>query len=384
MIKVGIIGTGAISGSHIEGYLAFPERCKIVALVNIVLEEAQQKVKAYDLNDVVILEDASQLLTLEEKPDIVSLCVPPSLHCDIAVAMLEAGIGVLCEKPLAPTLEECDKMIAAAQKSGALLSTVSQNRFKHDAVKAKALVDSGLMGKQNSALVTSLWWRGENYYNLSWRGRWETEGGGCTLVHGIHHIDLMLSLMGKVSSVTAMANNMSHTNSEVEDISMSMVEFESGAIGTVVSSIIHHGEEQRLIVDAQNASVELPFRINANEQLENGFPKENVELLNSLNKFVDEVKTEYTGHTAQIDDVLRAMETSTLPSVTGEDGRMAIEFIAATYQSAFTKQMVKLPMTSADAFYTKEGICSSSTKFYEKTVSIESFKNNEIQVGGTL
>lgn len=384
MIKVGIIGTGAISGSHIEGYLAFPERCKIVTLVNIVLEEAQQKVKAYDLNDVVILEDARQLLTLEEKPDIVSLCVPPSLHCEIAVAMLEAGIGVLCEKPLAPTLEECDKMIAAAQKSGALLSTVSQNRFKPDSIKAKALVDSGLMGKQNSALVTSLWWRGENYYNLSWRGRWETEGGGCTLVHGIHHIDLMLSLMGKVSSVTAMANNMAHTNSEVEDISMSMVEFESGAVGTVVSSIIHHGEEQRLIIDAQNASVELPLRINASEQLENGFPKDNEELLNTLNKFVDEVKTEYTGHTAQIDDVLRAMETSTSPSVSGEDGRRAIEFIAATYQSAFTKKTVKLPMTSADAFYTNEGICSNSTKFYKKTVSIESFKNNEIQVGGTL
>lgn len=384
MIKVAIIGIGAISDSHIEGYLAFPERCKIVALVDLSKEKAQAKIDLHKLNNAIVVTDALELLKLPEKPDLVSLCLPPSLHCDIAVSLLEAGIGVLCEKPLAPTLEECDKMIAAAKKSGAMLSTVAQNRFKPDSVKARALVQSGLMGKLHSALVTSLWWRGENYYNLSWRGRWETEGGGCTLIHGIHHIDMLLSMMGKVSSITAMVSNQAHTNSEVEDISMSLVKFESDAVGTVISSLLHHGEEQRLIIDAEKASVELPLRINSNEQLENGFPKDNEDLINKLKDLADSIKTNYTGHTAQIDDVLHALEHHTAPTVDGEDGRRAIEFIAATYQSAFTKKTVNLPMTPADPFYTKDGIVAGSTRFYEKSVSIDGFKNNEIQVGGTL
>lgn len=384
MINVAIIGTGAISDSHIEGYLAFPERCKIVALVDLSIEKAQAKIDSHKLTTAIAVTDALELLRMPEKPDLVSICLPPSLHCDIAVSMLEAGVGVLCEKPLAPTLDECDKMIAAAKKSGAMLSTVAQNRFKPDSVKARALVQSGLMGKQYSALVTSLWWRGENYYNLSWRGRWETEGGGCTLIHGIHHIDLLLSMMGKVSSVTAMVNNVAHTNSEVEDISMSLVKFETGAVGTVVSSLLHHGEEQRLIIDAQNASVELPLRIYANEQLENGFPKDNGDLLHSLKSLTDSMKIDYTGHTAQINDVLHALESHTAPTVDGEDGRRAIEFIVATYQSAFTKKTVNLPMTPADPFYTKEGIVAGSTRFYEKSVSIDGFENDKIQVGGTL
>ncbi|MEA5051280.1 MAG: Gfo/Idh/MocA family oxidoreductase [Oscillospiraceae bacterium] len=384
MIKVAIIGTGAISDSHIEGYLTFPERCRITALVDVHKEKAQAKIDDHHLTGAVAVGDALELLGASEKPDLVSLCLPPSLHCDIAVAMLDAGIGVLCEKPLAPTLEECDRMIAAAKKSGALLATVAQNRFKPDAVKARALVDSGLMGKQYAALVTSLWWRGENYYNLSWRGRWETEGGGCTLIHGIHHIDLFLSLMGPVESVTATVDNEAHTNSEVEDISMCLVRFKSGAVGTVVSSLLHHGEEQRLIIDAEKASVELPLHIYADEQLENGFPKENEALLRKLQDLADGVETKYTAHTAEIDDVLRALETGTSPFVTGEDGRRAIEFIAATYQSAFTKKTVHLPMTPADPFYTKAGIVAGATKFYTKSVSIEGFKNDKIQVGGTL
>ncbi len=275
-------------------------------------------------------------------------------------------------------------MVAAAKKSGAMLSTVAQNRFKPDCLKARALVQSDLMGKPCAALVTSLWWRGENYYNLSWRGRWETEGGGCTLIHGIHHIDLFLSLMGEVASVTAMVDNEAHSNSEVEDISMCLVKFQSGAVGTMVSSLLHHGEEQRLILDAEHASVELPLRIHANQQMENGFPEDNVQVLERLQSVADKVSAPYTGHTAQIDDVLTAMENGTAPMVTGEDGRRAIAFIAAVYQSAFTKKTVTLPLTEKDPFYTKAGVVAHAVKFHEKTVSVDDFKDNRIQVGGTL
>lgn len=382
MIRVAIVGVGAISNSHIEAYQTFPERCEIVALVDRSIEKAEAKADAYGLK-VAILDDAAKL---KEIPglDLVSICLPPSLHCEVAVDLLEAGIHVLCEKPLALSVAECDRMLEAAKKSGKTLSTVAQNRFKPDVVKAHALCGEGMLGTLLSSLVTSLWWRGENYYNLDWRGRWDSEGGGCTITHGIHHIDLMLWLMGEAEEVTAAAANRAHTNSELEDISTAIVRFKSGAVGTLVASILHHGEEQRMIVDGSDASVELPLRIRASRQLENGFPEDNTEALERLQRFVDNIKPGYTGHTAQIDDVLAALENGRESAVTGRDGRRAIELIMALYQSAFTGKPVQLPLTPADPFYTQQGLLGGVTRFYEKTVSIDRFNDDTIQVGGTL
>lgn len=382
MINVAIIGTGAICDSHIEAYRRFPKRCRIVAMVDIHIEKAQAKIDNNGL-DAVALADYHELCTMKEL-DMVSICLPPSEHAKVAVDFLHAGKHVLCEKPLAPTLEECDAMIAAAKEGNCNLSTVAQNRFKPDVVKVKKLVDSGLLGTKHFAQASSLWWRGENYYNLWWRGRWESEGGGCTLIHGIHHIDLFLWLMGKPAEITALVCNRAHTNSEVEDISISTVRFADGAMGNVIASILHHGEEQRLILDAQNGSVEIPFALHANNQLENGFPYDNEEMLQKMQAFCDAVEIPYFGHAGQIDDVLNAIETGGQPLVTGEDGRLAIEFISATYQSAFTGKTVKLPMTPADLFYTKKGILANAVRFFNKTTSVDNFQNDKIQVGGTL
>ena len=382
MINVAIIGIGAISDSHIQAYLQFKDRCKITVLVDKSKEKAQGKIDQYGLDAVVV--DSHTYLKDREDVDLVSICLPPGLHTEVACEMLKAGKHVLCEKPLAPTVEECDLMIQTAKESNKVLSVVAQNRFKPDVIRVKKLVDSGILGKKHYALASSLWWRGENYYNLSWRGRWDTEGGGCTLIHGIHHIDLFLWMMGKPKQITAEVNNRAHTNSEVEDISLSAVKFEDGSVGSMITSIIHHGEEQRIILDAEHGSVELPFAIHASKQLENGFPEDNMEKLQEMQEFCDNIKVEYSGHTGQIDDVLTAIETGRKPLITGEDGRLAIEFISALYQSAFLKQPVNLPITKDDPFYSKAGILQSATKFYEKTVSIDKFNKNEIQVGGTL
>lgn len=384
LIQVAIIGVGAISDSHMEGFAAFPEYCRIAALVDRMPERAAKKAAWHHLDGVSIYSSIDEMVTAEETITLASICLPPSLHCETAVKLLERGIHVLCEKPLAPTLEECDRMLAAAERGGAILSAVAQNRFKADVVKAKKLVDSGILGKTYFAQVYSLWWRGTNYYNLEWRGRWETEGGGCTMIHGIHHIDLFLWLMGDVESVAAAAGNQAHDNSEVEDISMSMVRFKSGAMGSVVCSILHHGEEQRLILDSEWGSVGLPLQLHANRQMENGFPEENMPLLTRMQSFCDNITLEYTGHQAQIKDVLEAIREGRPPLVTGVDGRRAIEFITAVYQSAFTGKTVFFPVGENDPFYSKAGFSDSAVRYYEKTVSVAAFNNDKIQVGGSL
>jgi len=199
MTGVAIIGTGDIAGYHIAAYQALAGRCEVRAVVDIFPGKARIKADKYGL----ACDAVADYHDLLERDDIqlVSVCLPPALHCQVSVDFLLAGKHVLCEKPMAPTLEECDAMLAAEKKGGARLSIVAQNRFKPDVMKTKALLDTGALGELLFAQANSLWWRGARYYDLWWRGTWEKEGGGCTFIHAVHHIDLLLWLMGSALEV---------------------------------------------------------------------------------------------------------------------------------------------------------------------------------------
>ncbi|MDY5483602.1 MAG: Gfo/Idh/MocA family oxidoreductase [Clostridium sp.] len=383
MIGVAILGAGDIANIHIEAYQQFGQRCHIVALADIFTEKAQEKKEKYGL-DCDVVGDYRELL---ERDDIqlVSVCLPPSMHCETSVAFLERGIHVLCEKPMAPCLEECDRMLAAAKAGQAKLSIVAQNRFKQDIMKTKALLDQKALGDVYFVQANSTWWRGDNYYDLWWRGTWEKEGGGCTFIHAVHHIDLLLWLMGDVKELSALVSNQNHHNSEVEDVSISTIRFRSGAVGVMTANLLHHGEEQRFIIDAEKGTIEIPHKLSVSRQQQNGYPEDDVEAREALQEAfrrIDDLK--YTDHCGQIENMLTAIEQDTDPLISGEEGRKTLEFISAVYQSAFTGQTVKFPMTSEDLFYTKEGILSKAVKFHEKTKSVSNYADTGIKVGGTL
>jgi len=383
MIGVAIIGTGDIAGYHIEAYLGLGDRCAIRALVDILPEKARQKADKYNL-DCEAVADYHDLLY---RPDIqlVSICLPPAQHCAVTVDFLLAGKHVLCEKPMAPTLDECDRMLAAQQQGRARLSIVAQNRFKPDIMRTKLLLETGALGTLLVAQASSLWWRGSKYYDLWWRGTWEKEGGGCTFIHAVHHIDLLLWLMGEVREVRAIVGNRNHGNSEVEDVSITTIQFKSGAVGTLIASLLHHGEEQRFIIDGVNGSIEIPHRISVSRQMDNGYPEaDEPKRLELEALFAGLPQPAHAEHRGQIDDMVSAIEQGTDPLVGGEDGRRTIEFISAVYQSAFTGVPVSLPMTQKDSFYTKEGIMTVATRFHQKTASIASYADSGISVGGTL
>ena len=129
--------------------------------------------------------------------------MPPSEHAQAAIFMLEAGKHVLIKKPMALSLVDCDRIIKASAGSKKLLSVISQNRYKVPVMKVKRLIDEQAGERILFCTVNSLWWRGENYYDLWWRSRWETEGGGCLINHAVHHVDLLQWMVGMPSKVTA-------------------------------------------------------------------------------------------------------------------------------------------------------------------------------------
>jgi predicted dehydrogenase len=384
MIRVAIIGAGNISSLHIEGYLTFPDQCGITALCDIEPEKCTEKKEKYHIKGPQIFSSHTEMLeTLKGQIDLVSVCTPPYTHAEITIDCLKAGCNVLVEKPMAASLEECDAMLKAEKESGKTLICVAQNRFRAPIRGLKRVLDSGMIGRILHAQVDSFWWRGFHYYDLWWRGKWDTEGGGCTLNHAVHHIDMLIWMMGLPEKVTAVISNAAHSNAEVEDISVAVLQYPQGVLAQVTSSVIHHGEEQQLIFQGEKARVSAPWKVWANKPAANAFPmkEHNEELEKQLNDYINALPPlAYSGHTGEIENTLTALEQKIPPAITGQDGRKTLELITGIYKSGATGRTVTLPLSTEDPFYTVKGIMAGVPHFYEKTGSVKDFKG-DITVG---
>ena len=382
MLNVAIIGTGSISNLHIEGLAHFKNKATIVALVDINAETCQKKKEAHGLTDVPIFESHEALLKSGLKVDLVHICTPPYTHAPLAIACMDAGIHVLVEKPMAPSIKECDDILAAEKRNGVTLAAVAQNRFRDSVSRLKSLADSGVAGKIRAAHVNSLWWRGLPYYDLWWRGTWEKEGGGPTLNHAVHHIDMINWIQNKMPvEVTSVLTNVMHHNSEVEDLSFATLKYDDGAVASVTSSVVHHGEEQGIELQFEHAKIATPFAVAANVSADNGFPSVNTDLIDTITRMYDDTPAlPHEAHAGQIGNLLYAILAGKKPAITGQDGENTIELITAIYKAGFLKQTVTLPITPDDAYYTFDGILKNAPRFYQKSANKATLGDEAITV----
>lgn len=377
MIGVAMVGTGGISPRHLQAYLTFSARAEIRALVDIVPERAHEKAKTLNISAPVY--DAYQRILDDPGIQLVSIATPPSTHAEIAMAALAAGKHVLIEKPMASSLAECDQMIQCAKDAGRVLSVVAQNRFRTPMMKLKQILDSGVIGRVLHVAVESYWWRGPQYYDLWWRGTWESEGGGVTLNHAVHHIDALQWMMGSPASLTAEMGNVGHENAEVEDVSVAILRFQQGAMGQLTSSVVHHGQEQKLLFQGERAAVGFPWQIQAERPQPNGFPVANRGLVEEIQALYDSYPAlTYEHHLGQIDDVLTAIEHQKAPLIDGQSGRRTLEIITAIYESATLGKRVMLPLGPDSTFYQKDDLLRQVPRFHTKSHSVDAFSVNEI------
>jgi len=383
MINIAIVGCGNISGAHIGSYLKFADRCKIVALVDIFPEKAEAAKKRFKLEGAAVFSSHEEMLDSGVAIDLVSNCTPPYVHASISINCMNKGLHVLVEKPMATCLAECDEMLAAEKRNGVILSCGAQNRFLNIISKLKELADSGIAGKVRCAHVDSLWWRGHCYYDLWWRGTWEKEGGGPTLNHAVHQIDMINWIQKELpTEVTAVLSNVMHDNSECEDLSFAILKYAGGSLAEVTSSVIHHGGTQSIVLQCENAKIAAPFSVAAEKSKPNGFGEPNVELEKEITDKYNSLQTrEHEGFDGEIDDVLSAIENNSRPLITGEDGRKTVELITAIYKSGCLKQTVSLPLSKDDEFYTFDGILKNAIRFNKKIKSTENLGDDEITLG---
>jgi predicted dehydrogenase len=330
MIDVAIVGTGVIAGFHAE---ALDGRARIVAATDVDAAALSAYQSTWSVPAGYPSLDA---LLAQEKPDLVALCTPPGLHASQAVACLSRGISVLCEKPPVLGLAELDAIAAAA--GDAFFATVFQHRFGSGAANLRRLVGDPRLGRPTSAVCHTLWFRPDEYFAVPWRGKWEVEGGGPTMGHGIHQFDLLLSIMGEWREVVAVAARQAKPTA-TEDLSSAIVTFANGAVATVVNSIVSPREQSYLRFDFEHTSVELDHVY--------GYGDDNWRVTAAPGHAdVEAVWAEGptgtpSGHHAQYAAVLDALADGAAPPVTLADTRMTVELIAAIYCSAFTGVRVR-------------------------------------------
>ncbi len=232
-LNVAVVGLG-MGKAHLRGYAANP-RAEIVAVVDVNPERLKAVQEEYP--QVRIFTDHKEMLK-EIQPDLVSVVLPNFLHEPVSVDCLEAGADVLCDKPLAHSLESALRIEQAVARTGNQLYMNLSQRFSGPHLQAKAMVDAGALGEVYQGYTE--WTRRDGMPGFGgWFGQKDKSGGGPLIDLGVHRIDLALWLMGSPKPVTV-SGSLHHRRGmplakktgqhfDVEDFASGFIRFENGA-----------------------------------------------------------------------------------------------------------------------------------------------------------
>ena len=249
-LRCALVGTGAIANAHARAIAAHPH-AELVAVTDHSRAAADDFAARWRVP--AVYDDLDGLLAAEH-PDVVHVCTPPGAHHDQTITALAAGAHVVVEKPPASSLDELDDMRAAATAAGKQLAVVFQQRTGTAPAHFRRLLQDGALGRPLIAVCETLWYRDAAYFAVPWRGKWDTEGGGTTLGHGIHQLDLLAFLLGDWASVQGRLWRLDR-ETETEDASTATVTFASGVVAQVVTSAVSPRETSSIRIDTQKATI---------------------------------------------------------------------------------------------------------------------------------
>ena len=230
-IKFALIGCSRIGERH-AGHIH--EKGVLTAVCDVDAGKAESLAKKYHAKSYTSLEE---LLASEKDIDVVSVCTPNGLHAEHSIKALKAGFHVLCEKPMAINSFDCGEMIKVAEKMNRRLFVIKQNRYNPPVVAIREAIDAGKLGKIFNVQLTCFWNRNDDYYRNSWKGTLSLDGGSLYTQFS-HFIDLLYWFFGDIRSVATFTRNFAHKESiEFEDSGVAILDFYSGAIGTVNFSV---------------------------------------------------------------------------------------------------------------------------------------------------
>ncbi|MES2438431.1 MAG: Gfo/Idh/MocA family oxidoreductase [Verrucomicrobiota bacterium] len=334
-MNFGIIGTGTIGRFHAEAIRAMDG-----GTLHSVYQRSPGHAADYGVKSFSNLAD----FLADPELEIVTIATPSGAHFEPALAALEAGKHVLCEKPLEITTERIDQLIASAAANGRMLAAILNRRFNPAMDALKSACETGRFGKIVSASCYVKWFRDQAYYDSAeWRGTWKLDGGGALMNQSIHSIDALLHLAGPVRSVRANTACLAHERIEVEDHAVALLEFESGARGVIEGSTCswsETGHPARVQICGTEGSVFLADETFESWDFKFGLPEDDAirrTLMRGDQAALggnDPKAIQSHQHRRNFEEVVTAIRERREPSTSAREARKAVALIQAIYQSA--------------------------------------------------
>jgi predicted dehydrogenase len=337
MLRVGIIGTGAISNKHAQAYANIGYKVTVCTDIN---EEAGRRfAQTYGARFVKTYEEVCR----DPEVDFVDVCTFPDFRLQPLEICAETKKHVQVQKPIATNLETARKMIEIARDAGIQLGVVSQHRFDDSSLFLSKALAQGRLGKIIQADAYVKWYRSPEYYSRPIKGSWATEGGGALINQAIHQVDVLLWLIGPVRELFAYWQLGALHKIESEDVITTIMKYASGATGVIqASTAMWPGYTERIEIHGTKGTAILAgdklttwdVRDDSGEPAPVAKPE--------LSGSSDPMAIPLTPFERQFYDFGQAIRTGRRPVVAGEDGYRALEFVLSAYKSCREGQKVVL------------------------------------------
>jgi len=331
LLEFAIIGCGRIAQRHAEH---IHNKGKLVAVCDVVKEQADKLAAKYNAKAYYSID---HLLDNEKSVKVVAICTPNGLHAAHSIAALNKGFHVLCEKPMALTSYDCGEMIKAAERSNRRLFAIKQNRFNPPVEAVKRVIDEGRLGKIYSIQLSCFWNRNRDYYENSWKGTLDLDGG-TLFTQFSHFIDLLYWIVGDVKNVQSMMANYAHKGIiEFEDTGVVILEFQNGVIGTINYTVNSYGKnmEGSLTIFGEKGTVKIGGQYLNELEYQNieGFRIENLPEGNRANNY-GTYQGSMSNHDKVYDNLIEVLQHNAAISTSSFEGLKTVEIIEKIYKAA--------------------------------------------------
>ncbi len=339
-VRIALAGCGRISRNHFDA-IAKIDGLELAAVCDIVPERATEAGKKFG---VPAFESFDEMLA-SVQCDAVALCTPSGLHPKQGILAARAGKHVICEKPMAISLQDADALVRECDAAGVQLFVVKQNRLNPAIQLLRRAIDRGRFGRIYLANTTVRWTRPQEYYDQApWRGTWALDGGAI-MNQASHYVDLIQWLVGPVESVIAKTATLAR-RIEAEDTGIAVLKFRSGALGVIEVTMLTYPRnlEGSITILGEKGTVKVGgTAVNRVEQWTFADYDDDDKLVESA---ATNPPTVYGfGHEGYYRNVLAVLRGRAKAETDGRAGRKSLELILGIYESAKTGREVPIPLT---------------------------------------
>ncbi len=327
-MRVGIIGTGAISRKHAQAYKNIGY--EVTVCTNTNAAKGKQFANETGAEFVATYEEVCR----HPRVDYVDVCTFPDFRLQPLEICAQTRKHVLVQKPIATNLDTARKMIAIARKAGIQLGVVSQHRFDDSSLFLKKAIADGRLGRILQADAYVKWYRSAEYYSRPIKGSWATEGGGALINQAIHQVDLLLFLIGAVNEVFGYWQLGALHKIESEDLVNALLHYSSGATGVVqASTALWPGYPERLeFHGTKGTAIVTGDKLTTwDAQDDHGEPAPVTS--QGASGASDPMAISLAPFERQLRDFGDACKAGRAPLISGADGYRALQMVTSIYQS---------------------------------------------------